>query len=75
MDSMTARDAKMFMRLVAIADALSDGHMTIMKFSGNWRVAFHTPADREDVENMAAGLTFYEAAEVAIDRLRDRDGI
>jgi hypothetical protein len=32
--------------LAAVAAKRSDGHVTIMKFTTNWRVAFYTPITR-----------------------------
>ena len=41
--------------LIAVADTHFDGHLTIMKFTDNWRVGFGTPHDRHDIDDMAAG--------------------
>lgn len=62
------RDAYLLRRLVAEANAAADGHLTIMKFTTNWRVAFGTPADGEEIYRMAEGRTFREAAEAALKR-------
>ena len=70
MDSMSAHDAKLFDRLVMIAIGAADGHLTILKFTGNWRVGFYTPLDRDGVHALAEGPTFAAAAEAAIDRLQ-----
>ena len=61
-------DAYLLRRLVAKADASADGHLTIMKFTTNWRVGFGTPANQEDVYRMPQGATFREAAEAALKR-------
>jgi hypothetical protein len=61
-------DAYLLRRLVAKADASADGHLTIMKFTVNWRVGFGTPANQEDVYRMPQGATFREAAEAALKR-------
>jgi hypothetical protein len=53
-------------RLVEIANEKADGHLTIMKFTTNWRVGFFTPRDHDDIENLQAGKTFEEAANAAI---------
>jgi hypothetical protein len=37
-----------------------------MKFTTNRRMAFGTPANREDIYRMAEGRTFREAAEAAL---------
>lgn len=53
-------------RLSGMADLASDGHVTIMKFTTNWRVGFGTPNTRCDICLMFEGKTFEEAAEKAI---------
>lgn len=59
----------MFKRLEALAKRFSDGHFTVMRFSGNWRVCFHTieAANRNDIQDMSCGKTFEEAATKAIE--------
>ena len=57
-------------RLVDIANERFDGHLTIMKFSTNWRVGFGTPwrecsIKADDVE-MMEGKTLEEAATKAL---------
>jgi hypothetical protein len=52
--------------LTAVADKDFDGHLTIMKFTDNWRVGFGTPHDRRDIDAMAAGKSFEEAARTAL---------
>ena len=47
--------------LVALASERSDGHITIMKFTTNWRVSLGTPNDRGQISEMAVGNTFEEA--------------
>jgi hypothetical protein len=44
-----------------------DGHLTVMKFTTNWRVGFGTPGDGygQEVE-MSAGKTFADAARTAL---------
>jgi hypothetical protein len=34
-------------QLVDIANETADGHLTIMKFTTNWRIGFITPSSRE----------------------------
>ena len=53
-------------KLVDIAAEISDGHVTIMKFTTHWRVGFFTPGDRFDIDGLCEGNTFEEAAERAI---------
>lgn len=52
--------------LEQIAKIKSDGHFTIMRFTGNWRVAFYTSEDREMIDEMFDGSTLEEAAGKAI---------
>jgi hypothetical protein len=56
--------------LEAVANERHDGHFTIMKFKTNWRIAFRTPTDREEIEGMSVGETFDEAARAAIEAVR-----
>ena len=46
-----------------------DGHLTIMRFTTNWRTSFLTPEGRGDIEAMAVGATFRKAAIQAIDSI------
>jgi hypothetical protein len=55
----------LFDRLVA-RGAEFDGHLTIMKFTTNWRVGFGTPSDHAEIADMCVGKTFEEAAELAL---------
>jgi hypothetical protein len=59
------------LRLLAIhADKYHDGHVTIMKFSTNWKVGFGTPYENygytAEEKPMKAGVTFIEAARKAL---------
>jgi hypothetical protein len=65
-----AGGAYLLRRLVAKADASADGHLTVMKFTTNWRVGLGTPANREDVYRMPQGATFREAAEAASEKTK-----
>jgi hypothetical protein len=56
------RDVYLLRRLVAKANVAADGHLTIMKFTTEWRVGFGTPANPEDIYRMPQGATFREAA-------------
>ena len=38
-----------------------DGHLTIMKFTTNWKVTFGTPNSRGEIDRMATGKTIEEA--------------
>jgi hypothetical protein len=53
--------------LEAVAEIDFDGHVTIMKFTTNWRVGFGTAERRCDIDRMWPGKTFAEAATAAID--------
>jgi hypothetical protein len=68
------RDVYLLRRLVAKANAAADGHLTIMKFTTEWRVGFGTPANREDIYRMPQGATFREAAEAALKRRNSTEG-
>jgi hypothetical protein len=57
---------ELFAELERIARKDYDGHFTIMRFTGNWRVGFGTPADRYDIQALAAGSTFEEAVTRAL---------
>jgi hypothetical protein len=70
---MTTDEVEMFNRLQDVANQKFDGHFTIMKFTTNWRVSFGTPHDgsqfgvRDYIDSMSVGLTFYEAAQNALE--------
>ena len=63
-----ASDAELFDTLQSIANAKFDGHFTVMKFTGNWRVGFGTVVGA-GIKGMSAGKTFADAAQGAIDAL------
>jgi hypothetical protein len=59
--------AELLSRLIQRANAQEDGHLTIMKFTTNWRVGFGTPFEtHEECPLMAVGKTFVEAANAAL---------
>jgi hypothetical protein len=71
---MTDDDAGLLAQLVEAARERSDGHLTIMKFTTNWRVQIdvqHVPIDPIEVDGMAVGATFAEAARAALARERE----
>lgn len=69
---LTVTDVELFNQLVDIAKQQHDGHLTIMRFTTNWRVGFGTPMEAyPDIAHMVAGATFAEAAQAAIDDPRD----
>ena len=59
-------DVDLFEFAQTLANKYSDGHLTIMKFTSNWRVSFSTPSERADIDRMAEGETFQEALGQAI---------
>jgi hypothetical protein len=67
---MDHEDAKLMQHLVDVANQRFDGHVTIMKFTKNWRVGFGTPYHDYDTTGteaqMAVGKTFAEAATKAL---------
>lgn len=48
----------------------SDGHLSVLKFTTNWRVWFFTPEDRIDIEIMPSGKTFEGAAAAALEIIK-----
>ena len=63
---MTASEAELMRRLEAVANEMFDGHLTVMKFTTDWRVSFETPSGRDSIAAMASGKTFREAAKAAL---------
>lgn len=59
-------DVALLAALEAKARAEHDGHFTVMRFTTNWRVGFGTPFDRDDIQQMAEGKSFAEAASKAL---------
>jgi hypothetical protein len=51
----TDEDVELFKALVEMADIKFDGHLTVTKFTTNWRVSFLTPGDRDDIHDMHEG--------------------
>jgi hypothetical protein len=70
-DSPGDTDHELLRRLEQVATTLFGGHFTIMRFSSNWRVGFTTPNDRHDITAMAEGRTFAEAADKALQRIKE----
>lgn len=56
-----ANQEELMIRCISIANRKYDGHLTIMKFTTNWKVCFGTPNDRDDIQNMVTGLDLTEA--------------
>jgi hypothetical protein len=59
-------DAILLERLIERAQRDFDGHLTILRFTTNWRVGFITPSERSDVDSFPVGDTFEEAAKAAL---------
>jgi hypothetical protein len=56
-------------RLQAIADQKFGGHLTILKFTTNWRICFGSPYEEDlwnDIQKMPVGRSFAEAAQKAV---------
>ena len=68
-------DMKLMARLIKVADGAFDGHLTIMKFTGNWRVSFKTPSERDDIQRMSVGDTFAQAAKALLEKVSVSDNI
>lgn len=58
--------AQLMSLLEAQAKSLRDGHLTILRFTTNWRIGFGTPSDRDDIAKAAEGPTFAAAARNAL---------
>lgn len=54
--------------LIEVANRHYSGHLTILKFTTNWRVEFKTPSDEGDAffDAWPVGKTFEEAAAAAL---------
>ena len=63
---MDRNDLALLSDLNDIANQHFDGHLTVLKFTTNWRVGFGTPEYRDDIEAMSEGKTFREAAGKAL---------
>lgn len=63
---LAAGDWELLAQLQRVADEEHDGHLTICKFTTNWRIEFITPNDRSDIEKLHEGFTFTSAARKAL---------
>lgn len=68
----TNDDFELFKNLIEAADNKADGHLTLMKFTTNWRISFTTPDDRDTISTMHLGKTFAEAAQKALREAHSR---
>ncbi|MGO4677520.1 hypothetical protein AB4Z40_31980 [Bosea sp. 2YAB26] len=65
---MSDEDIEVWTMLNDVAKRDFDGHLTILRFTTNWRVGFVTPDSRDEVAELAVGSTFAEAAYGALSR-------
>ena|ERR1700759_5051813 len=59
-------DLTLLNRLVTMACERHHGHLTVMRFTTNWRIGFGTPRERRDISRMPKGATFNDAARSAL---------
>ena len=59
-------DAKLVDKLIQRAERDFDGHLTLLRFTTNWRVGFVTPDERADIDGIPVGKTFEDAAKAAL---------
>ncbi|WP_126623202.1 hypothetical protein [Oceaniglobus ichthyenteri] len=65
---MNEQEMELWKQLQEVANKEYDGHLTILKFTTNWRIGFVTPAEREQIDQMAVGSSFAEAARNALSK-------
>lgn len=65
---MNEQEMELWAHLQEVANEKHDGHLTVLKFTTNWRVGFFTPAERDQIDEMAAGSSFAEAARNALSK-------
>jgi hypothetical protein len=63
---LNSRLGTLLLLATTIAKEEHDGHLTIMKFSTNWRVGFGTPCAKDEIQLLAEGKTMEEALSKAI---------
>lgn len=63
---MISEDQRLWEKLVKHANAEKDGHLTVMKFTTNWRIGWYQPSERESIQDLSVGETFAEAARAAL---------
>ena len=66
---MTPDDFETMQELIKIANRDFDGHLTVLKFTTNWRVGFMTPSSRDDIKALHVGDTFDAAAMNALESI------
>lgn len=57
-------------KLTELANLLTDGHYTILKFTTNYRVGLGTPSERDCINKMVEGKTLNEAISSLLDKTR-----
>lgn len=65
---MNSQEIELWDRLQTDANEKYDGHLTVLKFTTNWRIGFLTPVDRDQIDELAVGSSFAEAARNALAR-------
>ncbi|MEI4235298.1 hypothetical protein [Roseovarius sp. D22-M7] len=63
---MISEDQKLWEMLVEHANAHNDRHLTVMKFTTNWRGGWYQPGEREGIQELSEVNTFAEAARAAL---------
>lgn len=64
-------DAILLARLSRVAQEQFGGHLMVMRFTPNWRIAFGEFASRSDIDAMPVGKTFAEAATIALSEVTE----
>lgn len=67
-----SKDMALLELLEQIARKYFDGHLSILRFTTNWRVGFGTFQD-DEINSMPVGKTFSEAARAAILQFPSRE--
>jgi len=63
---MTNQERALLEDAFRLADKISDGHFTLLKFTTNYRAGFVTPSDRDDISALSEGKSLAEALSAAI---------
>lgn len=71
-ESTTIDNGRLLEMAEQIARMVSDGHLSILRFTTNWRVGFTTSDSRESIGELAVGKTLEEALRKAIAALGRR---
>jgi hypothetical protein len=68
-------DFELLASLIERANKDHDGHLTIMKFTTNWRVGFLTPNDRWEIKCLAGRGSSVDKSHDEAVRLMEADGV